>query len=74
MLASNAIDEAPEVAREMRRLFSSTLRIAVADYDNQIVVGGRCALSGRALRSAVVHSPILGSSAPQLSFRIDPAR
>ncbi len=74
LLASNVIDEAPEVAREMRRLFASTLRISVADYDNQVIVGGGSTLSGRALRSEVARSPILGSSAHSLSFRIDPAQ
>jgi spermidine synthase len=69
VLASNAIDEAPEVACEMRRWFRSTLHIDVDGYDNRVVVGSGFPLSGRTLRSAVVQSPVLGPSAERLRFR-----
>jgi SAM-dependent methyltransferase len=71
VLVSNTIDETAVVSREMRRTFPSTLRISVADYDNQIIVGARFPLSGRLLRSAVTASSVLASTAPRLSFRLD---
>ena len=40
LLVSNAIDEAPAVARSMRKLFTSTLRIDIDGYDNRMLVGG----------------------------------
>ena len=69
LLVSNAIDEAPAVARSMRKLFTSTLRIDIDGYDNRILVGGPRPLTGRNLRSAVTSSPILGSAAGMLRFR-----
>ncbi len=69
LLVSNAIDEAPSVALSMRKLFTSTLRIDIDGYDNRMVVGGPRPLTGRALRSAVTSSPILGGSAKMLRFR-----
>lgn len=71
ILVSNTIDEAAAVSRAMRNTFSSTLRIGVADYDNQIIVGARFPLSGRVLRSAVKASRVLAPTAPRLSFRSD---
>ncbi len=71
ILVSNTIDEAAAVSRAMRRAFRSTLRICVADYDNQIIVGARFPLSGRVLRSSVKASRVLAPTAPQLSFRSD---
>jgi len=69
ILVSNAIDEAPEVVRHLRGLFPGTLRIDVDDYDNRILVGGPALLSGRALRAAVAHSPVLRESSATLRFR-----
>jgi len=74
ILVSNTIDEAADVSRTMRRAFESTLRIGVADYDNQIIVGARFRLSGRVLRSAVKASRVLAPTAPRLSFRSDRSR
>lgn len=69
VLVSNALDEAPDVVREMRRLFPGVVRIDIADYDNRIVVGGPAVLDGRGLRAAVSANPVLGATAPRLSFR-----
>ncbi len=69
LLVSNAIEEAPAVARSMRKLFTSTLRIDIDGYDNRMLVGGPRPLTGRALRSAVTNSPILGDAAKMLRFR-----
>jgi len=69
LLVSNAIDEAPAVARTLRRHFPSTLRIDVEGYDNRILVGGPRPLTGRALRRAVTSSPILGGATAMMRFR-----
>lgn len=69
LLVSNAIDEAPEVGRRLRGLFPATLRIDIDDYDNRVLVGGPALLSGRALRGAVAHSPVLRESSASLRFR-----
>ncbi len=69
LLVSNAIEEAPAVARSMRKLFTSTLRIDIDGYDNRMLVGGPRPLTGRAMRSAVSNSPILGNAAEMLRFR-----
>ena len=69
VLASNTLDEAAAVSREMRTLFGSTLRIDIDEYDNRIVVGAEFPLSGRALRSALQHSPVLGPTSGRFSIR-----
>ena len=69
LLVSNAIDEAAAVARSMSKLFPSTLRIDIDGYDNRMLVGGPRPLTGRALRSAVTSSPILGGAAEMMRFR-----
>jgi spermidine synthase len=69
ILVSNAIDEAAAVAREMRRLFASTLQIAIEDYDNRVVVGAAFPLSGRALRTALVRNPTLAATARRFVIR-----
>ncbi|HEY5656538.1 MAG TPA: methyltransferase domain-containing protein [Myxococcota bacterium] len=69
VLVSNAIDEAPAVARTMRRLFPATLCIDIAEYDNRIVVGGPGVVSGRALRAAAAAHPVLRATLGSLSFR-----
>jgi spermidine synthase len=69
VLASNALDEAPAVARALAALFPSVLRIDVAEFDNRILVGGPAGLSARALRAAVAASPILSPTLPRLRFR-----
>jgi spermidine synthase len=69
ILASNTIDEATEVTREMRNLFGSTLRIDIDEYENRIVVGAQFPLSGRDLRSAIRRSPVLGPTSSRFSIR-----
>ena len=53
----------------MKELFPGVLRIQIADYENQVIVGGPGTLSGAALRAALAANPILSTSLPQLSFR-----
>jgi spermidine synthase len=69
ILVSNALDEAASVGREMRRLFASTLRIDIDDYDNRILVGADFPLSGRVLRSALVRNELLAPAVRRFSIR-----
>ena len=69
VLASNALDEAPAVARILAALFPGRLRIEVADFDNRVLVGGPRGLSARTLRAAVAASPVLSPSLRSLHFR-----
>ncbi len=69
VLASNTLDEAPVVVREMRRHFPTTLCIGVADYDNRIIVGAARGHTGRSLRSTVAREPLLATSLHRFSFR-----
>jgi len=69
ILVSNSIDEATGVAREMRRLFASTLQIAIEDYDNRVVVGAGFPLSGRTLRAALTGNPLLAPTARHFRIR-----
>jgi spermidine synthase len=69
ILVSNALDEAASVGREMRRLFASTLRIDIDDYDNRILVGANFPLSGRVLRSALVRNELLAPAVRRFSIR-----
>ena len=69
VLASNALDEAPAVARLVVAAFPRALAIRIADFDNRVLVGGGVPLAARSLRAAVAASPILAPSAAKLSFR-----
>jgi spermidine synthase len=69
VLVSNAIDEAPAVAREMRRHFAVTLGVGVAGYDNRVVVGARRGHGARVLRAAVGREEVLAATLRRLSFR-----
>jgi SAM-dependent methyltransferase len=68
-LASNAIDEAPQVARLVAAAFPRVVRIDVESYDNRILVGGPPSLDARSLRAAVADSPVLRPSLANLQFR-----
>jgi spermidine synthase len=69
VLVSNSIDETRDVARAMRSLFPSTLRIDVEGYDNRVVVGGPRPVTARALRTAVAGHRVLSESLSLFSFR-----
>jgi len=69
ILVSNAIDEAASVAREMRRLFVSTLQLAIEDYDNRVLVGAGFPLSGLSLRAALTRNPTLATTARRFKSR-----
>jgi hypothetical protein len=53
----------------MRRLFASTLQIAIEDYDNRVVVGAGFPLSGRTLRAVLMHDPTLAATAQRFKIR-----
>jgi hypothetical protein len=69
ILIANALDDAPRAARTLRALYPARARIEVADYDNQILVGGPSSLSALGLRAAAAADPVLAPSLPRLSFR-----
>jgi spermidine synthase len=69
VLVSNTLDEAPEVARELRRLLPVVVAIDVEGYDNRILVGAGRAHDARGLRAAVGRDAVLGETLPRLSFR-----
>lgn len=73
VLASNALDEAPAVARVLGSLFPRCVRIDVAEFDNRILVGGPPALSAHGLRAAVAGSPVMAPSLRALQFRTLPS-
>ena len=64
LLASNALDEAADVARHLAARFPRVLAIDVAGYDNRVLVGGPPRLAARALRAAVARSPVLSPTLP----------
>ncbi|MEM7409036.1 MAG: methyltransferase domain-containing protein [Myxococcota bacterium] len=69
LLVSNSIDETAEVAATVRSLYPSSVRIAVEDYDNTILVGGPGPLDARGLRMATAAHPLLRQTLPKLRFR-----
>jgi len=69
VLASNALDEAPEVAQVMTGLFPRLVRIEIEGYDNQVFVGSRAGLDARRMRAAVARDPVLTRTLPRLRFR-----
>lgn len=69
LLVSNALDEASAVAAALRARFPSVLEIAVADYDNRVLVGTGRRAGARALRAALARDPLLAPALPALSFR-----
>lgn len=69
VLVSNALDEAPRVARALQRLLPNVVQIGVAGYDNRITAASRRPLTARGLRRALVADPILSASAPRLRLR-----
>ena len=69
VLVSNALDEAPAVAKALRGLFPSVLQIDVADYDNRVFAAGRKLPRASGLRAAVQASPVLSGSLERLRLR-----
>jgi SAM-dependent methyltransferase len=69
VLASNALDEAADVARRIAVHFPRVVAIDVAGYDNRILVGGPLRLGGRGLRAAVARSAVLSPTLRALRFR-----
>lgn|GEM_PF-628419 len=69
LLASNALDEAPAVARRLAAHFPRVVAIGIEGYDNRVLVGGSAGLGARALRAAVARSPVLAPTLRALSFR-----
>lgn len=69
LLVSNALDEAPAVARSMGELFPGALGVEVDEYDNRIVVGGPARLRASELRRRVAASALLKGTLPLLRFR-----
>jgi predicted O-methyltransferase YrrM len=69
LLASNALDEAADVARLLAARFPRVVAIDVAGYDNRVLVGGPARLAARALRAAVARSPVLSPTLPALTLR-----
>jgi spermidine synthase len=68
VLASNTLDEEPQVRRTLCACFQNRVRIEVDGYDNRILLGSDGPLSGRSLRSAVQKDPVLGATAERLFF------
>jgi precorrin-6B methylase 2 len=69
LLVSNALDEAPALARAYARLFPATLCIGVRDYDNRVLVGAPAAAGARALRGVLARDPLLAATLPRLRVR-----
>ena len=69
VLVSNALDEAPAIARSLARHLPALVRIGVAGYDNRVFVAGPRGLDAPGLRAAVAESPVLAPTLPILSFR-----
>ncbi len=69
LLVSNALDEAPRVARSVNARFPGAVRIDVRDYDNRVLVGGPAALSGAGLRRAIAAEPVLAPALARLRLR-----
>jgi SAM-dependent methyltransferase len=69
LLVSNALDEAPALARAFERIFPVTLCIRVRDFDNRVLVGCPAGASAAALRARLAREPLLAATLPRLSLR-----
>jgi spermidine synthase len=69
LLISNALDEAPAVARNMRQAFAGVLQIEVEDYDNRVLVGGPASLRAALLRRRLAENGLLRETLPLLRVR-----
>jgi spermidine synthase len=69
VLVSNSIDEAPAVARAVRRLAPHVLELRVDGYDNRVFAGSTRPLDARRLRAAIAADPALAPTLAKLSVR-----
>jgi SAM-dependent methyltransferase len=69
ILVSNALDEAPAVARALGRLLPHALELRVAGYDNRVFAASARPLDARRLRAAVAAAPPLAPTLPRLRVR-----
>jgi spermidine synthase len=69
LLATNALDDAPDSARALAALFPARVRIAIEGWDNRILVGGPARLSAAGLRAAVAADPLLAPTLRRLALR-----
>lgn len=68
VLVSNALDEAPAIARSLASHLPAVVRIGIEGYDNRVFVAGPRSLDARSLRAAVRESPVLSPTLSILSF------
>jgi spermidine synthase len=68
ILVSNALDEAPAVARILAGRFPRVLAIGVEGYDNRVLVGAPRPARALALRRALAGDPRLAPALP--AFRV----
>ncbi len=71
ILATNTLDEAPEIRRAMLQLFPSVLEVSLEDFDNRVFLGSVKPLSAADLRRAVAKDLSLSPSLTQLHFRTE---
>ena len=69
LLASNALDELPASAAVLSTVFPSRVAIAIAGWDNRILVAGPRALSATRLRRALAADPLLAPTLRRLALR-----
>ena len=69
LLVSNALDEAPATASAFAELFPVSLCLAVRDFDNRVLVGGRTPFTAAGLRGALAREPLLAGTLPRLRVR-----
>jgi spermidine synthase len=74
LLATNCLDEFPESAAALARLFPARVAIAIDGWDNRILVAGPRALSAGGLRAALGTDPLLAPTLARLALRTLPAR
>jgi spermidine synthase len=69
LLATNALDDAPASARALAALLPARVRIAIAEWDNQILVGGPRGLDAPGLRAALAADALLAPTLRRLALR-----
>ena len=69
VLATNALDDAPDSARALASLFPARVRIGIEEWDNRILVGGPRGLHAAGLRAALAADPLLAPTLRRLVLR-----